>query len=82
MNTIRFKRPKKFILCIDRFDTLGKRVWAVCVNGGWTMHKKVDVRVPTTTVFKGLKARQPIAYLTGYCKSIQLTKLDTLVIQQ
>lgn len=80
-NTITYPRRRKFIICIDRFDTLGGRVWAVCVDGSWKMAKRVNVQVPMTTVFKGLNARQPIAYLTGYCRRIQLDpESDTITL--
>lgn len=78
----RFKKPRRFILCIDRFDAIGNRVWAVGTGDAWTVAKRVDVRVPVVTVFKGPKAKQPKAYLTGLCKIIQLVKTtDTLVIE-
>lgn len=78
----RYSRPKKFILCIDRFAALGARVWAVLLNGSWTMHKRVDADVPMTTVFKGVNARQPKAYLTGWCRGARLDpKTDVLTLE-
>ena len=72
---------RKFILCIDRFDALGGRVWAVRRNRRWATARRVDVRVPVTTVFKGRFARQPKAYLTGYCRRLTFDRAsDTLTV--
>lgn len=76
-----FSRPRKFILCIDHFDALRSRIWALHVDGGWTCAKAADVRVPTKTVFKGRRAKQPKAYLTGLCRKVSLTARDTLVVE-
>ncbi len=82
MNAIRYPRRKKFILCIDRFDALGDRVWAVFLNGSWTMHKFVNANVPMATVFKGAAARNPKAYLSGWCRGARLDpKTDTLTLE-
>ncbi len=79
---MRYPRRKKFILCIDRFDALGARVWAVSLDQGWTMHKRVDVEVPMTTVFNGVDAKQPKAYLTGFCRGARLdVTTDTLTLE-
>lgn len=78
----RYPRPKKFILCIDRFDALGDRIWAVALDGSWSMHKRLDVQVPMQTVFKGVDAKQPKAYLTGFCRGQRLDpKTDVLTLE-
>jgi hypothetical protein len=63
-------KRRKFILCVDRFDAAGRRIWGVRVNRRWICARYVRVDVPMTTVFRGPQARQPKAYLTGYCRRI------------
>lgn len=59
----RARRPLQVIVCINRFDV--RDVWAVRWGYTWFTGTHVRVMVPLTTVFKGLRARQPIAYLRG-----------------
>lgn len=59
-------KPQKVIVCIDRFDAKGGRVWAVRTGRTWITAKTVHVWIDMETVFKGRNARQPKAYLEGY----------------
>lgn len=59
--------PKRFILCVDRFDRGAGQVWAVRTGGKWLTARVVYVMVLVMqTVFRGTNARQPKAYLEGY----------------
>ena len=57
-------RPKPFVLCFEAHRKDG-RVWAVRQGRVWRLTKMVEVQVPTSTVYRGAKARQPKAYLYG-----------------
>jgi hypothetical protein len=57
--------PAPFLLCVDRLDRADARVWAVVWRGRWRVATAVHVAVPVQTVFKGVRACQPKAYLTG-----------------
>lgn len=58
-------RPRKVVLCVDRFDAKDGKVWAVRSGRRWLTAKRVYTFVQMTTVFKGITARQPKAYLEG-----------------
>lgn len=58
-------RRYKFILCIDRFDEPNGWIWSVRVGNKWLNATNVQVNVPMVTVFRGVQARQPKAFLTG-----------------
>jgi hypothetical protein len=55
----------KFLVCIDRLDKRDDWVWAVRWGNTWALARRVTIRVPVRTVFKGRRARQPRAYLAG-----------------
>ncbi len=59
-------KPHKVILCVDRFDAEGGRVWAVRSGSRWFTAKTVHVFVDMETVFRGQDSRQPKAYLEGF----------------
>ena len=58
--------PRRVILCIDRFDAPGGKVWAVRTGKRWITARTVNVEIDMETVFKGQHARQPKAYLSGF----------------
>jgi hypothetical protein len=50
------------ILCFEAHHADG-RVWALRHRGRWTRTRRVVVKAPTVTVYRGKLARQPKAYL-------------------
>jgi hypothetical protein len=58
-------KPRAFKLHIDDFGNARGRVWAVQTGGRYLTATRVDVQVPTTSVFCGRDHRQPKAYLWG-----------------
>lgn len=59
-------KARKVILCIDRFDAEGGRVWAVRCGNKWLTAHTVHVWIDMETVFRGIESRQPKAYLEGF----------------
>ncbi len=58
-------KPQKVVLCVDRFDAKDGAIWAVRTGRRWLTAKTVHIGIDMETVFKGPRARQPKAYLTG-----------------
>lgn len=56
-------KPQHVIVCVNRFD--GVDIWAVRYGFRWFVGRRVSVRIPLTTCWKGPAARQPRAYLQG-----------------
>ena len=54
------------VVCIERFDAPDGKVWAVRDGRQWLTAKRVVIDTAMATVFNGVKARQPKAYLKGY----------------
>ncbi len=50
------------ILCFEAHHSDG-RVWALRHRGKWTRNRRVIVKAPTVTVYRGKTSRQPKAYL-------------------
>lgn len=72
-------RRRRFLLCFEAHARDGW-VWSVRTGHRWTLHKQVELRVPTRTVYRGLTAQQPRAYLSGAYSTLSGTDAH-LVIQ-
>ena len=59
------RRPHHIVVCVDRFDAPQGRIWAVRDGHQWLTAKCVRILIEMQTVFKGIDARQPKAYLAG-----------------
>ncbi len=59
-------KPRKVILCVNRFDAADGHIWLVRSGRRWLTAKIVNIGIEMETVFKGQHARQPKAYLAGY----------------
>jgi hypothetical protein len=57
--------PRVFWLHVHYLTDPRQRVWAVETGGHYFTARGVTCQVPLTTVFRGLHARQPKAYLRG-----------------
>ena len=72
-------KPRVFRLHFNRFGAKrhAQDVWTVHVTGACIHAKKVDVRVPVETIYKGDSAPQPRAFLRG--KGVVTCHLDGTV---
>ena len=50
---------------IDHIENDGGLVWALSYGSRYFVLKQIDCRVPVVTVFRGVDAKQPRAFLTG-----------------
>ena len=59
-------RRKVVWIHIDHLANPGKDVWGIQYGRDkYYTAKEADIRIPLKTVFRGIKARQPKAYLRG-----------------
>ena len=70
---------RKFLLCVDRLDKDDQKVWAVRISNKWLTARAVNVCVPVTTIFRGRSARQPKAYLTGWCDRLTIDHRTSVI---
>ncbi len=59
-------KPRRVILCVDRFDAPEGKIWSVRVGRRWLNAHTVHCWIDLETVFRGAHARQPKAYLQGF----------------
>lgn len=71
-------RTRPFILCYEATREDGI-VWALRWGVKWFYARHVTLNVPVQTVFKGVKARQPRAFLRGRGR-LTTHSVDELVI--
>lgn len=65
MRRISGRRPVRFRLHIDHLANPDRDVWALSFPRRYLTVRRVRVDVATRTHFRGLKARQPKAFITG-----------------
>lgn len=65
MRVISGPRPVRFRLHVDHLSNPKRDVWALQFRRRYLTLRRVAVRVPVETVFRGASARQPRAFLTG-----------------
>lgn len=58
--------PHKVWLCIDRFDAPNGHIWAVRDGRRWLTARTVHIDIAMETIYRGMEAQQPKAYLTGF----------------
>lgn len=66
MTRISGARPVRFRLHIDHIENPERDVWAVRFGRTYLTVRSVRVYPPIATIFRGAKARQPRAFLTGH----------------
>jgi hypothetical protein len=57
---------KRIWICVNRLDDPRGNVWLVRYGNRWMTTKRIDVQIPTETIFRGRRSPQPKAYLAGY----------------
>lgn len=68
-----------FWLCYEGHDK--PKPWGVRLGKQWQYADRVSLSVLAWTVYRGPRAAQPKAYLTGHCESAELNRNGVMVIQ-